>query len=156
MHPLNFVTVVLLVWVPNSGAILHKRVNQRKVSSLLRLLWASNLSPVIASPQHISPTLMIHPPSPNPTPPIPNSCPLTLCKRNQVNSICMVKRVLTVRIPILPCVSSTLKEVQRVVLKVLHVILCIQNYAAHHLYLESVIVIAVISITLPVLLGLII
>ena len=56
-----------------------------------------------------------------------------------------------VRIPILPCVSSTLKEVQRVVLKVLHVILCIQKYAAHHLYLESVIVIAAISITLLVL-----
>ena len=30
LHPLNFVTVVLLVWVPNSGAILHKRANQRK------------------------------------------------------------------------------------------------------------------------------
>ena len=63
------------------------------------------------------------------------------------------KKVLTVRIPFLPCVSSTLKEVQRVVLKVLHVILCIQNYASH---LESVIVIAVISITLLVLRGLII
>ena len=41
LHPLNFVTVVLLVWVPNSGAILHKRANQRKVSSLLKLLWAA-------------------------------------------------------------------------------------------------------------------
>ena len=41
LHPLNFVTVVLLVWAPNSGAILHKRVNQRKVSSLLKLLWAA-------------------------------------------------------------------------------------------------------------------
>ena len=39
LHPLNFVTVVFLVWVPNSGAILHKRANQRKVSSLLKLLW---------------------------------------------------------------------------------------------------------------------
>ena len=29
LHPLNFVTVVFLVWVPNSGAILHKRANQR-------------------------------------------------------------------------------------------------------------------------------
>ena len=37
MHPLNFVTVVYLVW----GAILHKRVNQRKVNSLLKLLWAA-------------------------------------------------------------------------------------------------------------------
>ena len=41
LHHLNFVTVVLLVWVPNSGTILHKRVNQRKVSSLLKLLWAA-------------------------------------------------------------------------------------------------------------------
>ena len=41
LHPLNFVTVVFLVWVPNSGAILHKRANQRKVSSLLKLLWAA-------------------------------------------------------------------------------------------------------------------
>ena len=31
---------------------------------------------------------MIHPPSPNYPPPIPNSCPLTLCKRNHVNYIC--------------------------------------------------------------------
>ena len=35
LHPLKFVTVVFLVWVPNSGVILHRRVNQRKVSSLL-------------------------------------------------------------------------------------------------------------------------
>ena len=41
LHPLNFVTVVLLVWVPNSGAILHKRANQRKESRLLKLLWAA-------------------------------------------------------------------------------------------------------------------
>ena len=41
LHPLNFVTVVFLVRVPNSGAILHKRVNQRKVSRLLKLLWAA-------------------------------------------------------------------------------------------------------------------
>ena len=41
LHPLNFVTVVLLVWVPNSGAILHKRAKQRKVSCLLKLLWAA-------------------------------------------------------------------------------------------------------------------
>ena len=41
LHPLNFPTVVLLVWVPNSGAILHKIANQRKVSSLLKLLWAA-------------------------------------------------------------------------------------------------------------------
>ena len=40
LYPLNFVTVVFLVWVPNSGAILHKRVNQRKVSRLLKLIWA--------------------------------------------------------------------------------------------------------------------
>ena len=40
LYPLNFVTVVFLVWVPNSGAILHKRVNQRKASRLLKLLWA--------------------------------------------------------------------------------------------------------------------
>ena len=31
LHPLNFIIVVFLVWVPDSGAILHKRVNQRKV-----------------------------------------------------------------------------------------------------------------------------
>ena len=42
LHPLNFVTVVFLVWVPNSGAILHKRANQRKVSCLLKLLWATH------------------------------------------------------------------------------------------------------------------
>ena len=40
-EPCNFVTVVFLVWVPNSGAILHKRANQRKVSHLLKLLWAA-------------------------------------------------------------------------------------------------------------------
>ena len=39
--PLNLITVVLLVWVPNSSAILHKRANQRKVSSLLKLLWTA-------------------------------------------------------------------------------------------------------------------
>ena len=38
LHPLNFVTVVFLVWVTNSGAIHHKRANQRKVSRLLKLL----------------------------------------------------------------------------------------------------------------------
>ena len=41
LHPLNFVTVVFLVWVPNSVAILHKRANQRKVSRLLKLLWSA-------------------------------------------------------------------------------------------------------------------
>ena len=41
LYPLNFVTVVFLVWVPNSGAILHKRANHRKVSSLLKLIWAA-------------------------------------------------------------------------------------------------------------------
>ena len=41
LHPLNFVTVVFLVWVLNSGAILHKTANQRKVSYLLKLLWAA-------------------------------------------------------------------------------------------------------------------
>ena len=41
LHTLNFITVVFLVWVPNSGAVLHKRANQRKVSSLLKLLWAA-------------------------------------------------------------------------------------------------------------------
>ena len=41
LHPLNFVTVVFLVWVPNSGTILHRRAKQRKVSSLLKLLWAA-------------------------------------------------------------------------------------------------------------------
>ena len=55
----------------------------------------------------------------------PQQLPLTLGKRNLVNSICkaivcMVKRILAIHIPILPCVSSTLKEVQRIVLKVLH------------------------------------
>ena len=45
LHPFNLIyiiTVVLLVWVLNRGAILHKRVNQRKVSSLLKLLWAAS------------------------------------------------------------------------------------------------------------------
>ena len=41
LHPLNFITVVFLVWVPNSGAILHKRANQRKVSRLIKLLWTA-------------------------------------------------------------------------------------------------------------------
>ena len=41
LHPLNLLTVVLLGRVPNSGTILHKRANQRKVSSLLKLLWAA-------------------------------------------------------------------------------------------------------------------
>ena len=41
LHLLNFVTVAFLVWVPNSGAILHKGVNQRKVSCLFKLLWAT-------------------------------------------------------------------------------------------------------------------
>ena len=41
LHPLNFVTVVFLVWVPNSGVILHERANQRLVSRLLKLLWAA-------------------------------------------------------------------------------------------------------------------
>ena len=41
LHHLNFVTVVFLVWVPDSGAIPYKRVNERKVSSLLNLLWAA-------------------------------------------------------------------------------------------------------------------
>ena len=41
LHPLNIITVVLLVWVPDSGAILHKRANRRKVSSFVQLLWAS-------------------------------------------------------------------------------------------------------------------
>ena len=41
LHPLNLISVVLLVWVPDSGSIIHKSVNQRKVSSLLELLWAA-------------------------------------------------------------------------------------------------------------------
>ena len=42
LHPLNFVIILFLVWVPNSGAILHKRANQqRKVSRLLKFLWAA-------------------------------------------------------------------------------------------------------------------
>ena len=41
LHPLNFIAVVLLVWVPGSGTILHKSANQRKVSSLLKLFWAA-------------------------------------------------------------------------------------------------------------------
>ena len=41
LHHLNFVTVVFLVQIPNSGAILHKGANQRKVSCLLKLLWAA-------------------------------------------------------------------------------------------------------------------
>ena len=67
----------------------------------------SNLSPVIAPPLHISPTLddsstISKSPTSN-----PQQLPLTLCKRNHVNSICkaivcMLKKVLTVRIPFLP------------------------------------------------------
>ena len=34
LHPLNLMTVVLLVWVPDRDAILHKRVNHRNVNSL--------------------------------------------------------------------------------------------------------------------------
>ena len=41
LHPLNLSIVVLLIWVPNSGAILPKSANQRKVSSLLKFLWAA-------------------------------------------------------------------------------------------------------------------
>ena len=41
LHPLNLVTVVFLVWVPNSGPILHKGANERKESRLLKLLWAA-------------------------------------------------------------------------------------------------------------------
>ena len=41
LHPLNFVTVVFLVWIPNSGAILHKRAKQIEVTRLLKLLWAA-------------------------------------------------------------------------------------------------------------------
>ena len=36
LHPLD-----LLLWVPDSGAIVHKSANQRNVSSLLKLLWAA-------------------------------------------------------------------------------------------------------------------
>ena len=100
---------------------------------------------------YTTPTHIPHPPL------IPNSCPRTMRKRNHVNSICMVKKVLpVVIIPIHPCASNTLKEDQRGVQKALHVNLHIQSYAAHHLSLESVIVIAVIFITLVVQLGLII
>ena len=57
---------------------------------------------------------MIHPLSPNHPPPIPNSCPLTTCKRNHVNytckaMVCRLKMVQPVLIPIHPCVSSTLR-----------------------------------------------
>ena len=51
------------------------------------------------------------------------------------------KKVLPVLIPIHPCASSTLKEDQRDVQKALHVNLHIQSHSAHHLSLESVIVV---------------
>ena len=35
---LNRFTVVFLLWITDSGAVLHKRVNDGKVSSLLKLL----------------------------------------------------------------------------------------------------------------------
>ena len=38
LHPLSLITVVLLVWVPDSGAILHERANKIKVSRLLKHL----------------------------------------------------------------------------------------------------------------------
>ena len=41
LPPLNLITIVLLVWVPNRGAMLYKRANQRKISSLHKLLWAA-------------------------------------------------------------------------------------------------------------------
>ena len=41
LHPLNLIIVGLLVWAPDSGTILHKRENQRKVSSLHNLRWAA-------------------------------------------------------------------------------------------------------------------
>ena len=41
LHPLNLLTVVLLVWVQESGDMFHKISNQIKVSSLLNLLWAA-------------------------------------------------------------------------------------------------------------------
>ena len=79
----------------------------------------SHLSPVIASPQHISPT----PDDSSTISKSPTSIPQQLSP-NPVHKkplnyickaiVCMVKKVLTVRIPILPCVSRTLKDVQRV------------------------------------------
>ena len=42
LHVLNLITVVLLVWVPDSSTTLHKRANQRKVSSLLKLFLAAH------------------------------------------------------------------------------------------------------------------
>ena len=45
LHPLNFITVVLSVRRTDrtlrSQTVFHKRVNQRKVSSLLKLLWVA-------------------------------------------------------------------------------------------------------------------
>ena len=44
LHPLNLITVVLLVWLPDSGVILHNRANQIKESkntSLQNNLWAA-------------------------------------------------------------------------------------------------------------------
>ena len=58
LHPLNFVTVVFLVWDPNSGAILHKGAIQIKVSSLLKLLWAA--LPVATQKQKLGVSLVCH------------------------------------------------------------------------------------------------
>ena len=113
----------------------------------------------MALPQHNSPTP--HDPSTISKSPTshqqqlsPNPVPKKPCKLYMQCHYMYGKKVLTVHIPNLPCASSTLKAVQRVVQKALHVNVCIQSYVAYHLYLESGIIIAVISITLLVLLGL--
>ena len=41
LNILYILTVVLLVWGPYSGAVLHKIKNQIKVISLLKFLWAA-------------------------------------------------------------------------------------------------------------------
>ena len=121
----------------------------------------SNLSPVIAPPQHSSPTpdnssTISKLPASNLQQLSPNPVQNKPCKFYMQGHCMHGKKGLTVHTPIIPCVSSTLKEVPRVVLKALDVNLCNQSYSAHHLYLESVIVIAVISIMILVLQGLII
>ena len=57
LHPLNFVTVVFLVWVPNSGATPQKSESE-KVSCLLKLLWATHQ--VATQKQKLGVSLVCH------------------------------------------------------------------------------------------------
>ena len=60
LHALNFVTVVFLVWVPNSGAILRKRANQGKVSSLFKLVWGGEALQVATQKRKLGVSLVYY------------------------------------------------------------------------------------------------